>query len=115
MTTPVKATMAMTTLAWKTPSRMKNSPTKFDEPGIASFASATIRNIVASTGARKASPPMSRRSSEPPARAASSQTMKNAGATTRPWLTACRTAPCAPCALSAKMPSVMKPSWATDE
>ena len=37
-----------------------NSPTKFEEPGIASVASATIRNSEASTGARKAMPPMSR-------------------------------------------------------
>ena len=58
---------------------------------------------------------MSRRSSDPPARAASSPTMKNAGATTRPWLTACRIAPCAPSGRREKIPSVMKPSWATDE
>ena len=41
--------------------------------------------------------------------------MKNAGATTRPWLTDCSSAPCAPWSVSEKIPSVMKPSWATDE
>ena len=41
--------------------------------------------------------------------------MKNSGATTSPWLTICSSAPCAPCGFSAKIPSVMKPSWATDE
>ena len=60
-------------------------------------------------------PPMSRMSSEPPARAASSATMKNSGATTSPWLTICSSAPCAPSGRSEKIPSVMKPSWATDE
>ena len=60
----------MTSLEWKTPSRIRNSPTKFDEPGIARFASATIRNSAASTGARNAIPPMSRMSSEPPVRSA---------------------------------------------
>ena len=38
---------------------------KLAEPGMASVASATIRNSVASTGARKATPPMSRMSSDP--------------------------------------------------
>ena len=60
-------------------------------------------------------PPMSRRSSEPPARAASSATMKNGGATTRPWLTDWRIAPWAPSGRRAKIPSMMKPSCATDE
>ena len=107
--------MAMTIFALKTPSRIRNSPTKFDEPGMARLASATIRNRVASTGARKAMPPMSRMSSEPPARAASRARMKNAGATTSPWLNACSSAPWAPVSCSEKIPSVMKPSWATDE
>ena len=31
--------IAITSLALKTPSRIRNSPTKFDEPGIASVAS----------------------------------------------------------------------------
>jgi hypothetical protein len=58
---------------------------------------------------------MSRMSSEPPVRSASSATTKNAGATTSPWLKDWRIAPCAPWALSAKIPSVMKPSCATEE
>ena len=41
--------------------------------------------------------------------------MKKSGATTSPWLTIWRTAPCAPSSRSAKIPSVMKPSWAIDE
>ena len=41
--------------------------------------------------------------------------MMNSGATTRPWLTICRTAPSAPSGRRAKMPAVMKPSWATEE
>ena len=41
--------------------------------------------------------------------------MKNSGATTSPWLTICSSAPCAPCGFSAKIPSVMKPSCATEE
>ena len=115
MTTPLKAMIAIAIFVWKTPSRIRNSPTKFDEPGIASVANVMIRKNVASTGARVAMPPMSRMSSEPSERAASSATTKNAGATTRPWLKACRIAPWAPCEFSAKIPSTMKPSWATDE
>ena len=75
------------------PSRIRNSPTKFDEPGIASVASVTIRNRVASTGARNAIPPMSASFSEPPARAAAAATMKNSGAVTSAWLTICSSAP----------------------
>ena len=93
-TTPVKATIAMTSLALKTPSRIRNSPTKFDEPGIASVASATIRNERREHRARgtrsrpcRAGPPSRRR-----ARRAAA-TMKNSGATTRPWLTICSSAP----------------------
>ena len=41
--------------------------------------------------------------------------MNSSGATTRPWLTICSSAPCAPCGFSEKMPSVMKPSCAIDE
>ena len=41
--------------------------------------------------------------------------MKSSGATTSPWLIICSSAPCAPCGSSAKMPSVMKPSCATEE
>ncbi len=41
--------------------------------------------------------------------------MKNAGAVTSPWLTICSSAPCAPWGRSEKIPSVMKPSWATLE
>jgi hypothetical protein len=78
----VKAMIAIAIFASKTPSRMRNSPTKLREPGIASVASATIEEQRASTGARNAMPPMSRMSCDPPARAASSATMKNAGATT---------------------------------
>ncbi len=112
---PVDAMSAIASFASKTPSRIRNSPTKFAEPGIASVANVTIRNSDASTGARVAMPPMSRMSSEPSARAASSATMKNAGATTRPWLKACSSAPWAPWPLSAKIPSRMKPSCAIDE
>ena len=115
ITTPLKAMIAITSFALKTPSRIRNSPTKLAEPGIASVANATIRKSVASTGARKARPPRSRRSSEPPARAASRAMMKNSGATTRPWLTICSSAPWAPWGFSAKIPSVMKPSCATEE
>src|SRR3954464_2861281 len=96
---------------------MKNSPTKFEEPGIASVASAEIRNSAASTGARNAMPPISRMSSELCARSASSATMKNSGATTRPWLTIWSTAPCPPrlTLSSAKIPSAMKPRRAIEE
>ena len=108
--------MAIASLALNTPSRIRNSPTKFADPGMASVASATIRNSVVSTGARMAMPPMSRMSSEPPARSASSRMMKNSGATTRPWLTICSSAPWAPASCPrAKIPSVMKPSWAIEE
>ena len=41
--------------------------------------------------------------------------MRNTGATTSPWLTICSTAPSAPSGRSEKIPSVMKPSCATDE
>ena len=84
---------------------------------MASVASVAIRNSPASTGARNAIPPMSRMSSEPAARSASSATTKNIGATTRPWLIACISAPWAPAAAlsAAKTPSVMKPSWAIEE
>ena len=66
MTTPANAMIAIASLAWNTPSRIRNSPTKLAEPGIASVASETIRKIDASTGALNAIPPMSRTSSEPP-------------------------------------------------
>ena len=37
------------------------------------------------------------------------------GATTIAWLTICRIEPSAPSGRRAKMPTVMKPSWATEE
>ena len=40
---------------------------------------------------------------------------RSSSATTRPWLTICRIAPSEPSARRAKIPAVMKPSWATDE
>ncbi len=114
--TPTEAMNAIAIFDWNVPSRIRNSPTKFGEPGIASHANATIKNSVASSGARNAIPPMSRNDSDPPAvRAASAATMKNAGAVTRPWLTIWMIAPCAPWGRSEKIPSVMKPSWATLE
>ena len=82
--TPVKARSAIASFVWKSPSRIRNSPTKLAEPGIASVASATMRNSDPSTGPRNASPPMSRMSCEPPARSDSTAMMKNSGATTRP-------------------------------
>jgi hypothetical protein len=113
--TPVNAMIAITSLALKSPSRIRNSPAKLAEPGIASVARATIRNSDESTGARNATPPISRMSSEP-VRSVSSMMMKNSAATTSPWLSICSSAPCAPAASpSAKIPSVMKPSCATDE
>ncbi len=60
---------AITSFDLNTPSRIRNSPMKFGDPGIASHANVTIRNSVASTGARNAIPPMSRSFSEPPASA----------------------------------------------
>ena len=60
-------------------------------------------------------PPIAASFSDPWARAASAATMKNSGAVTRPWLTICRIAPWAPSGRSEKIPSTMKPSWATDE
>ena len=91
-----------------------NSPMKFDDPGIARTPKVTMSASAASTGARSARPPISRRSSEP-TRSASSATTKNAGTTTSPWLTAWRIAPCVDVSRSAKIPSTMNPSWATDE
>ena len=60
---------------------------------------------------------MSRMSSEPAERSASSTITKSIGATTSPCWIACISAPWAPAAAlsAANMPSVMKPSWATDE
>ena len=92
-----------------------NSPTKFEEPGIARFASVTIRDSVASTGARNAIPPMSASFSEPPERIAAAATMKNSGTVTSAWLAIWISAPWAPCGVSEKIPSTMKPSCATDE
>ena len=85
--------MAIGSLALNTPSRIMNSPTKFDEPGMASHTSVVMRNRPARTGARKAIPPMSASFSEPPARTASAATMKNSGAVTSAWLTICSSAP----------------------
>ena len=108
--------IAIASLVWNSPSRIRNSPTKFADPGIASVASATIRNSAASTGARNASPPIFVMSSVPD-RSASSTMIRNSGATTSPWLTICSSAPCAPrpSGSRAKIPSTMKPSWAIDE
>ena len=64
--TPVEPITAIASFALKTPSRIRNSPTKFAEPGIASVARATIRNSAANTGARNAIPPMWRMSRLPP-------------------------------------------------
>ena len=75
-----------------------NSPMKFDEPGIARFAKVTIRNSVASTGARNAIPPMSSRLSLPPARAASGRDDEERGGRHDPWLTICSSAPWPPSA-----------------
>ena len=47
---PLKAMIAIASFALKTPSRIRNSPTKFAEPGIASVASATIRNMARQHG-----------------------------------------------------------------
>ena len=93
---------------------MKNSPMKLDEPGIASVARVTIRNITASTGARSAMPPISRMSNVP-LRSASTARIRISGATTSPWLTICSSAPSIPSGRRAKIPAVMKPSCATDE
>ena len=89
--------------SWKTPSRIRNSPTKFDEPGIASVAERDDqeqrrehRRAERDRRPCRAGPP-SRRRARPAA-----PTMKNAGATTRPWLTDCRIAPCAPCVVRAR-------------
>ena len=105
ITTPLKAMIAITSFALKTPSRIRNSPTKFDEPGIASVASETIRNSDASTGARNAIPPISRMSSEPPARWASRAMMNRIGATTSPWLTICSSAPGRPAGSARRCPA----------
>ncbi len=92
-----------------------NSPMKFDEPGIARFANVTIRNRVASTGARKATPPMSSSALPPTGARSERATTKNAAAVTTPWLSICRSAPWPPCGRSEKIPSRMKPIWATLE
>ena len=70
-----------------------NSPMKFEEPGIARFANVTIRKSVASTGALKATPPMSSSRSLSPQRAATAATTKNDAAVTTPWLSICSSAP----------------------
>ena len=54
-----------TSLSSKAPNRIRISPTKFGEPGIASVASVTIRKSAASTGARKAMPPICASDGEP--------------------------------------------------
>ena len=98
----------------KTPLRMKNSPTKLAEPGIASSAIVTMMKSAASTGARFASPPISRMSSVP-ARSISTAMIRKTTATTSPWLNIWITDPSPPAALRLKMPIVMKPIWAIDE
>jgi hypothetical protein len=40
---------------------------------------------------------------------------RNSGATTSPWQMICISAPWAPLGSNEKIPSVMKPSWATEE
>ncbi len=93
---------------------MKNSPMKFEEPGIASSAIVAIRKKAASTGARSASPPI-RLMSTVSALSTSNTEIRKRGTTTSPWLTICRTAPFAPSGRRLKMPRVMIPSCATDE
>ena len=112
----MKATIAMTIFALKTPSRIRNSPTKFAEPGIASVASATIRNsvgehrraegdaahvaqVLRAAGARgqQRDDEEQRRDDEPVVDRLQQRAL---GARRR---------------CSAKIPSVMKPSCATDE
>ena len=56
-TTPIEAMIAIACSASNAPSRIRNSPAKLAEPGIARVASAAIRNSTASIGARNAIPP----------------------------------------------------------
>ena len=104
-----------TIFASSAPNRIKSSPTKFGVPGMASVAKPTTRNSAASTGARSAMPPISASDSEPSVRRASTPMIRNSAPATMPWFTIWNTAPCAPRSSKAKIPSVMKPSWAIDE
>jgi len=42
-------------------------------------------------------------------------TRRNSAPVMRPWLIIWRIAPCRPCSVKTKMPSVTKPMWLTDE
>ena len=116
-TAPALATSPKAIFVEKVPKRIRSSPMKLDEPGMASVASATIRNSPASTGARNAIPPIRDSDSDPRARAESAAMIRKSGPTTSPWLTIWSSAPWAPfpCRSSAKIPSRMNPSWATEE
>ena len=92
------------------PSSVMNSPTKLLRPGSPSAARVTTPNTPAMTGMRSARPATAARS-RVPVRSAIHATIKKSAAMMIPWLTICRTAPCWPWTLNAKMPSTMNPMW----
>ncbi len=95
----------------KTPVRMRNSPAKELEPGMARDAIATIRKTPVRRGAPAARPPMSSMRSSGSARLMTA-TMAKAAATTMPWLTIWSTAPWEACTSMTMTPRRMKPRWA---
>ncbi len=76
------------------PKRIRTSPTKLGEPGIASVAKPMIRNTAASIGVRNAIPPIRESDSLPSfVRCERTATIMNSAPATSPWVTICITAP----------------------
>src|ERR1019366_2275513 len=96
------------------PCRMVNSPTNPLSSGSPIEDINMMSVIVAYTGMTLEMPPYSeisrvcRRSYRMP-------TIKNSAPVEMPWLICCSTEPLSPSGLRAKMPSVQKPRWLTEE
>src|SRR4029453_5149537 len=95
----------------KTPARIANSPANAAEPGTASAITPVVISTVASAGLPRAIPPRPP-SSPVVVRRSIAPARRKSVAEMRPWLTICSTAPLSPRSLTAKRPSVIRPSCA---
>ena len=93
---------------------IRNSPAKVAEPGTASATIPATSSTVARTGRPRAMPP-SAPMSPVPLRRSTIPTSRNMLAEMSAWFTDWSTAPSRPRSLAAKIPSVIRPIWASDE
>jgi hypothetical protein len=91
----------------KTPTRMRNSPAKFVDPGTASVNMPAAMSTVARIGRPFAAPP-SRTNSPVPYSFSTKPASRNITADTSPWLTEWSTAPSSPVVEAEKIPRVIR-------